>query len=345
MHFRLIDANSVGFAQHHAQEQRQVAGQDVQAVLGTLAHIRRHIQSDPDTINLVLWDGRAQWRYDLHPGYKGSRMRTPEQRQARQDYERQRPTIQRALRSMPVWQLTAPTAEADDLGYGLSIQLAQQGHEVTLHTADTDWLQTVRPRVRWANARKAGHVVSAEGFENLCPYAFPQQVAQVKALSGDDTDDIEGVPDVAHKRASALLARFGGLDGVLQAAADPLRFASEPKYYQALTHPEVRALVERNRNLVDLSRGPALHGDAVLAWPGTFEPLELYELFVDLQFEENLTAWRYWERALDFEISEQANDAVALALEQLSQSWPTEPGLTSRLAAGVEPVLELPEMA
>jgi 5'-3' exonuclease len=230
--------------------------------------------------------------------------------------------MQRAFAAFPVFQLTSPQAEADDLAFGLSRQLIRLGHTVTLHTADTDWLQMVEDNVSWANARKYGHVVSAADFENTCPYAFPQQVAQVKALAGDDSDDIPGVPQVALKRAQLLLARYGGLDGVLQAAADPLRFGREPQYFQSLADPAMRALVERNRLLVDLSRGPALKGADVAIVEGEFEPLDLCEYLVDLQFEEYQRDWRYWERALDVPVSAEARGAVRLALRDLEQSWP-----------------------
>lgn len=322
MHVRLIDANSVGYAQHHAQDLRHSPdGHQTQAIAGMLMHLRRNIQYDPAILNVLLWDDRAQWRYDLHPNYKNGRHRTVEQREARAAYEWQRPWIERALAAFPVLQVRARGAEADDLGWGLSRQLAAQGHLVSLYTADTDWLAMVQARVRWVNARKPAQVVEEDGFARTCPYPFPQQVAAIKALTGDDADDIDGVPDIAIKRAQSILAKYGSLDGVLEAAADPFRFSDEPKYYQTLGLPETQALVRRNRQLVDLSRGPAIDPAAVELTVGEFNPLELYEIFVDLEFAQYQDTFSQWERTLDRDLPLSDVLSVKRAVANLAQSW------------------------
>ena len=322
MHIRLIDANSVGYAQHHAHDIRlSPAGFQAQAIAGMLMHVRRNIQYDPQILNLLLWDGRAQWRYDLLPTYKGNRHSTLEQREARAAYEAQRPWIARALSSFPVMQARVPNAEADDLAWGLSRQLAAQGHFVSLYTADTDWLAMVASRVRWVNARKPSQVVEIDGFAKACQYPFPQQVAAIKAIAGEDSDGINGVPDIALKRAQAILAKYGSLDGVLEAAADPFRFSDEPKYYQSLALPEMQDLVRRNRQLVDLSRGPALDGSTVEVTTGAYDSLELYEIFHDLGFLQYLDAFNQWERALDREMPLSDVLSVKRAIANVAQSW------------------------
>lgn len=322
MHIRLVDANSVGYAHHHANDLRHApAGFEAQAIASVLMHVRRNIQYDPDVLNVWLWDGRAQWRYDLHPGYKSGRQSTPEQRAARAAYETQRPWIERALRAFPVVQLRAPDAEADDLAWGLSRQLAAQGHLVSLFTADTDWLSMVGKRIRWINARKPSQIVEEDGFAKACQYPFPQQVAAIKALAGDSADSIEGVPDIALKRAQAILAKYGSLDGVLEAAADPFRFVDEPKYYQSLALPEMQERVLLNRKLVDLSRGPVLQGSDVEVAVGAYDSLELYEIFMDLGFLQYMDTFSQWERTLDRELALADVNSVKRAVANLAQSW------------------------
>lgn len=321
MHVRLIDANSVGYAQHHAQDVRMAGNMQTQAIAGMLQHVRRNLQYEPQTLNVLLWDGRAQWRYDILPTYKSGRHRTPEQRAERESYELQRPWIQRALRAFPVLQLTAPHAEADDLAFGLSRQLAGQGHLVSLFTADTDWLQLVAPRVRWINARKPAQVVELDGFARNCSFPAPELVASIKALAGDDSDDISGVPDIALKRATALVAKYGTLDAVLEAARDPFAFSNEPKYFQPLALPETQALVRRNERLVTLACGPSVCGDEVQWHAGSFDELELYEVFVDLGFLQFQDAFSLWERHLSKELPRADVLSVQRAIENLAQSW------------------------
>ncbi len=321
MHVRIIDANSVGYAQHHANDLRHAGELQTQAVAGMLQHVRKNLQYDASVLNILTWDGRAQWRYDMHPGYKNGRHRTAEQRMARAHYEAQRPWIQRALRSFPVLQVTHPNAEADDTAFGLARQLSAQGHLVTVFTADVDWLQMVNARTRWVNARKPAHVVEADTFHKTSGYASPAHVAQVKALMGDASDDIDGLPDVAEKRAAALLGKYGSLDAVLTASEDFMAFSAEPKYFHSLMNPESRELVRRNRQLVDLSLGPVLHGSDIELVVGEFDELDLYEVFVDLQFVQFQDTFDLWRRQLDAPLNTPDVLSVRRAIASLANSW------------------------
>ena len=321
---KLIDANSLGYAQHHAQDARTGAGIQTQAIAGVLNHLKRNLQHAPKTLNVMVWDDRAQWRYDIHPGYKAGRHRTLEQREARARYEEQRPWIQKALSKFPVVQLTCSGAEADDVAFGMSRQLGLQGHLVELYTADSDWLQLVSQRVSWVNARKPAEKVELDGFTRQTGYRIPAQVAEVKALTGDASDDIDGLPDVADKRAIALLAKYGSLDQVLDAAEDFLGFSAEPKYYHSLMVPEHRETVRRNRRLVDLARGPAIRADSATLVVGEFEELDLAELFHDLGFKQWLDVFGHWTKTLEaapltaFDVQ-----SLQRAVRQMPDSWPT----------------------
>lgn len=321
MHVRLIDANSVGYAHHHAADQRFVGDMQTHAVHGLLWHIRRNLQIDPDMLNVLVWDGRAHWRYAMHPGYKAGRHRTAEQRETRRQYEAQRPLIQRALQNFPVLQVRVPDSEADDLAWGLSRQLSAQGHRVTVFTADSDWLSMVNARTAWVNARKPQQIIELDGFSKATGFPSPGQVAAIKALSGDDADDIEGVHDIGPKRAAALIQRHGSLAGVFRAAQDIFTFSQEPKYFHALMLAEVQERVLRNERLVDLSKGPALHSSSVELQVGEYDPLELYELFVDLEFKQWQESFPQWEKVLSMEPPTANFLSVKRALANLAQSW------------------------
>lgn len=322
MHFRILDANSVGYAHHHAQDVSMAGEMQTQAIAGMLNAVRRSIQYQPQVLNVVLWDGRAQWRYDLHPGYKAGRHRTPEQRAARAQFEAQRVWIRKALSFFPVIQLTHPDAEADDLGWGTSRQLARQGNLVSAYTADFDWLQLVSARVQWVNARKPSHVVDHDNFaKESGGYLRPDCVADIKALTGDVSDDIDGLDDVALKRAAALIGKYGSLQAALAAAEDFMAFSAEPKYFHALMVPQTRELVERNKLLVDLGMGPVLQGHDIEMVVGEFDELELASLFADLGFAQWVDAFSGWTRTLETPANEAAVQAVRRAVAQISNSW------------------------
>ncbi|VTU41969.1 MULTISPECIES: 5'-3' exonuclease H3TH domain-containing protein [unclassified Variovorax] len=319
MQVRLIDANALGFAQYFIG--KKAGHHDTHAVRGFLEHVRSRLHFSQGVVNLLLWDGRAQWRYDLLPAYKSSRHKTPEQREARETYEPQRPLIQRALNYFPVIQLLHPGAEADDLAFGLAGQLAAQGHLVDLSTSDTDWLSLVANRVRWVNAKKLTQVIELDGFFKATGVSSPQLYAHAKAMAGDTTDDIPGVEDVGLKRAAALLAKYGSLEAALTAAEDLLTFGAEAKYYQGLTDADVRESVRRNVKLVDLSAGPVLQGSDIRTTVGQLDEMELAGLFDELGFADYLTNWSYWGRPLSKELEKADVLSVQRAISNIHFSW------------------------
>jgi 5'-3' exonuclease len=322
MHARLTDANGLGYAEFFLRQKSENANLKTHAIAGFLEHMRGRLRYAPEVLPIIIWDGRAQWRYDLLPTYKSGRHRTPEQRAARLAYEEQRIFIRKALRFFPVIQLYHPGAEAEDVAYGLSHALAAQGHLVDLDTADTDWLQTVTGRVRWVNARRPGNTVEIEGFAKATGFATPALYAQGKALAGDDTDDIIGVPGVAMGRSSSLIGKYGDLANVLAASEDLFRFSQEPKYYRHLMLPEVRERVRQNLPLVDLSRGPALKGTDIEVEVGSFEELELAEFFSEHNLMNFLDDWLRWERALGRPMQRADVLAVQRAVQGIEKSWP-----------------------
>ena len=92
----LVDGNSVGHAAHRGTKLR--AGDlETQAIYGTLHTIRNLKRRKPNWTPMVLWDGRAEWRFDLHPLYKSNRENDDKKRAERESYKQQRPYIATAL--------------------------------------------------------------------------------------------------------------------------------------------------------------------------------------------------------------------------------------------------------
>src|SRR4051794_35351265 len=68
----LVDANSRGYAFHDSAK-LTVGAFQTQAIFGMVKEMRNIYFSMPTRQVYVLWDGRAQWRYDLYPEYKAGR--------------------------------------------------------------------------------------------------------------------------------------------------------------------------------------------------------------------------------------------------------------------------------
>jgi DNA polymerase I len=319
MHVRLIDGNSVGYAQHHANDVRRVGDAPVQAVEGFARHMRQWRQREPESLHVVLWDGRAQWRYDLAPEYKSGRHRTEEQRQNRRDYEAQRPWIQRVLRHMPVIQLTHPGMEADDLSFALSHWLSAQGHLVDLFTADQDWIQNVRNRVSWHNAKNRDQIINDSNFRKLTGCANARAFVEVKALMGDTSDDLEGAPGVKDVRAREIITEYGSLAEFWRASEDP--FFKGPKYLIQAALPEVRERILRNLKLMDLSAAPAPDVSLAQLDIGEFVDIELYDAFDDYQFRSMCDAFDLFVRPLRTELTREQTSTFKRAVASMAKAY------------------------
>src|SRR6476660_1442071 len=108
--------------------------------------------------------------------------------------------------------------EADDVIGTITTRLdGNEDLETTIVTVDLDMLQLVTPRVRLMTTRS--------GVENTVMYDVakiderfglrPDQMVDYKALKGDPTDNIPGVPGVGEKTAAKLIRDFGDLDTLL----------------------------------------------------------------------------------------------------------------------------------
>lgn len=210
----LIDANSVFYAAHNAQVlNNKSVGHQVQAIFFGLKMIKRAIDTfakKGHTQVLVLWDSKAQWRFDLLPEYKGKREDTPEKVESRKQYKLQAPLARKALALLGLEQRFAEGEEADDLGAALS-QSADLEGEILLVTGDGDWLQLVRPGVSWYDPREEGRWCSQLNFTEFTGYANANQFIQAKAMNGDSSDNISGVAGVGDKAIAHIFNYWGNV--------------------------------------------------------------------------------------------------------------------------------------
>ena len=322
MHIRLIDANGLGYTHHHGQPRRlDPQGRPMQALAGVLSFVKYQLQYQPDVLNVFLWDEKAVWRYALLPEYKSGRHRTFEQREARREYAAQQPLIEQALSALPVLQVRAAGAEADDLGWGLSRALERQGHLVTLYASDVDWMQGVSARVSWMDARSPHRVVTLESFAKLSGgFLRPQLVAPVKALVGDTSDDIPGVDQIGDKRALALLGKYSTLDALLAATEDFMEFSNEPTYAHALMRPDIVALVKRNLQLVDLALAPKIPLEAVQMDYAKGTELDLYEVFQEAGLTAYADQFKSWQALSAKEIPKAALLTIERSIQVMCQA-------------------------
>lgn len=264
-HILLVDGNSIAHANNNAAT-LTVGGKEVQAIFGFLKSMRALLHDNPGAAAKIIWDGRAQFRFDLYPEYKGNRTAATPEEQARKDHFKwQQRVIEKALEYLGVPQIRHPGLEADDLGYHLAKGYLARGQQVTMVTGDRDWLQNVTgPGITWFDPIRDRSVTNAK-FVDFTGYFTPEAFVHGKALVGDASDNCPGIEGIGDGTARTFMAKWLSVHkfweavdaGTYQPAVRKSKAAKSLHPEQILASPEGRAIVLRNIQLMDLARAPA----------------------------------------------------------------------------------------
>ncbi len=191
----------------------RTTGEEVRGVYGFLNTFLRNLSDLEPTHCAIAFDlSGPTFRHAEYDEYKATRPPMPPE--LRQQVERVR-EIMHAFR-IPV--LEREGYEADDVLGTLCAKAEEQGVDTVVLTGDTDELQLVSDRVRvllsYSVQRTTMYDVAKvkERYDGL----GPEVVADIKALQGDTTDNIPGVPGVGAKTAIKLLTQFGSVEGIIE---------------------------------------------------------------------------------------------------------------------------------
>ena len=215
----LIDGNSLGNACQNTQKLYLGDGKkQVQAIFGFAKSLRSILVEERKTHDMhpasfVLWDGRAHWRYELFPLYKGNRDNVNEKVQAEKDaYREQKPDIFRMLKLLGVTQITNPNAEADDLAGFYSRGLSRANENAVLITADKDWIQLVNNNIEWHCYKTKRHVYDKNSLHNVTGFITQKQFLDAKCLGGDSSDNVVGIGGFGDKAIEEFFQRFASVE-------------------------------------------------------------------------------------------------------------------------------------
>jgi DNA polymerase-1 len=166
---------------------------------------------------IVTWDkSGTTFRNDMYPEYKGTRKATPD------DLKIQMPILKDLMGIMNVPFVELDQFEADDIIGTLAAQAEVLGTVRTLvMTGDLDELQLVDKNTVVRIAKTNGESIDYDIAKVHERYGVtPKQFIDVKALKGDASDNIPGVPGIGEKGAMDLIGKYGSLDEVYAHVAD-----------------------------------------------------------------------------------------------------------------------------
>ena len=205
----------------------RTTGEDVRGVYGFLNTFLRNLSDLNPTHCAIAFDlSGPTFRHDEYDEYKAQRPPMPPELRSQVERVRQ---LMGAFR-IPVFE--RERYEADDVLGTLCHRAEEQDVDAIVLTGDTDELQLVSPRVRvllsYSVQRTTMYDVAKvkERYGGLGPDVVPD----IKALQGDTTDNIPGVPGVGAKTAIKLLTQFGSVEGII----DRLDEVKPPRTQQSI---------------------------------------------------------------------------------------------------------------
>ena len=209
----LIDGNSLLYRGFFAMRALTTsAGLPTNAVFSFTMMLLTLLEKEKPDLMLCAWDtSKPTFRHELTRDYKGTRSAPPS------ELTQQGPLARETVNAFSVPSLEAPGFEADDIIGTLSKQGRELGYEVLIVTGDLDALQLVEPGIEVMTTVKGvtDTVIYDDDAVQKRYGLRPNQLADFRALKGDASDNIPGVPGIGDKTAAALLQKYDTVENLL----------------------------------------------------------------------------------------------------------------------------------
>lgn len=279
----LIDGHSIlNRAFYGVPDLSNGKGLHTNAIYGFLNILFKILEEEKPDYLAVAFDVKAPtFRHEIFKEYKGTRKPMPD------ELREQVPVMKDVLRAMNVVIVEQAGLEADDILGTLAKRAEADGMEVALVSGDRDLLQIATDVIKIRIPKtKQGKTEMEDYYAEDVKSAYqvtPLQFIELKALMGDTSDNIPGVPKIGEKTATSLMVEYGSIDNI---------YAN----IDSITKKSVKETLQNNRELADLSKVLAtIKTDCDFAFDyeaakaeGYFTQ-EAYGMFKQLEFKNMLS--------------------------------------------------------
>ena len=283
------------------------------AVYGFLTTLQRLLDEEKPEGLCVTFDRREPtFRHEADADYKATRHAMPEELAV------QMPVLKQVLDAMDIPRYELVGFEADDLIGTISRRCEAAGWDCVIVTGDKDSLQLVteHTKVKLVSTR-----MGQTTTKDMTPGTFREQygfdpihMIDLKALMGDTSDNIPGVPGVGEKTAMALVQRYGSIDEIYRLLPD---IEAKPAAIRKLQAGEDAA--RHSYWLATIVTDAPLAFDPAENVRRPFRP-ELYDLLLKLEFQKLIDRYGLRPAAQ----TEEKPDCTATAEELLTAAQAEE---------------------
>ncbi len=237
--FMLIDGNSLLFRSFYALPLlHNSEGTYTNGVYGFLTMFNRvTAEQNPSHILVAFDKDRKTFRTNIYTEYKANRSAPPDELRG------QFQLLRDVLKAMNIDYLELDGYEADDIIGTFSKRAEEQGLETIIVTGDGDALQLVSDHVSVMMTRKGITDIEMYNPAKVLEKweVNPEQMIEIKALMGDASDNIPGVPSVGAKTAIKLIKEYGSLENLYH-------------NLDKVSGKKLKEKLEENRDIAYLSR-------------------------------------------------------------------------------------------
>ncbi len=214
-------------------------GLHTNAVYGFLNILFKVLDEEKADYLAVAFDLKAPtFRHKMFDAYKGTRKPMPE------ELHEQVPLMKEVLTAMGVPILTKEGYEADDILGTIAKREQKDGYEVTILSGDRDLLQLSDTHIRICLPKTSRGTTEVHNYypeDVIREYQVtPEQFIEVKALMGDQSDNIPGVPSIGEKTATNLIVQYQNLENIYA-------------HLEEVKPPRAKKALEEHKDLADLS--------------------------------------------------------------------------------------------
>ena len=294
--FILIDGHALVYRAWHAMSRQSLTlrstGENTRAIFGYMNIFLKTLSDWNPTHIAVTFDVSAPtFRHERFAKYKAHRPPTPPELRPQFDHIK---NLMRAFR-VPIFELAG--YEADDIIGSLCRQAEEREIDTIVLTGDTDTLQLVSQRVNILLSHAVGNktVYDVSAVKERYGGLGPEAVADIKALEGDSSDNIPGVPRVGRKTAIKLLLEYGSIDGIYE----HLEEVRPPSIKKSLTENRDVAFEAQFLTKIDVDVDVTLDMDECRF--GDYSSTEVVELLNSLEFYSMIDRIRALDNGNDSE--------------------------------------------
>ena len=279
----LIDGHSIlNRAFYGVPDLTNSEGLHTNAIYGFLNIMFKILEEEKPEYLTVAFDVHAPtFRHEMYPEYKGTR------KPMLDELRQQVPVIKEVLQAMGVKIVEQAGLEADDLLGTISKRCEKQGMDVAIISGDRDLLQLATEKIKIRIPKtKQGKTEVEDYYANDVKARYevtPKEFIDLKALMGDSSDNIPGVPSIGEKTATKIIVEYGSIENAFEHVSE-------------LKPPRAAKALEEHYDLAQMSKVLAtINVDADIVYNmedarlGNLYTEEAYVYFQRLQFKNLLS--------------------------------------------------------